>query len=195
MSKKKKIIILAAVIAMVLLAFLGGQAYAKYITQVTGEGVAEVATWNFKVNGGTEQVENIDLVSTFDNETLLGHKIAPGTEGSFNIIVDGSGSDVGINYNINFTEKSAKPTNLKFIYDGNEYNTIEELESGLSGVINANDENKTRILNIGWKWKYQSGSNAEEILSNDLIDTKEAQEIQNYMFDVSVTGTQVAPQN
>ena len=104
-----------------LLAFIGGQVYAKYISQVRGNGIAEIATWSFKVNGQKEQVQEIKLVSTYNSETLVNNKIAPGTSGSFNIIVDATGSEVGIKYNIKFAEESNKPQNLKFVYGGKEY--------------------------------------------------------------------------
>ena len=194
MTKKKKVLIIFAILAVILLAFIGGQAYAKYVSEVKGEGIAEVATWDFKVNGQTEQVEAINLASTCNNETLVDNKIAPGTSGSFNIIVDATGSEVGINYDITFTEEENKPQNLKFEYNEKEYNSIKDLEDDLSGTINANDENKTRTLNVKWKWNYETGSNPEEISSNDLIDTQDAKKMQNYTFNVVVTGTQVEPQ-
>ncbi len=194
MTKKRKVLIVLTILAVILLAFLGGQAYAKYVSEVRGEGVAEVATWNFKVNGQSEQVEEIKLASTCNNETLVDNKIAPGTSGSFDIIVDATGSEVGINYNITFTEEENKPQNLKFTYDDVEYNSIEELESNLSGTIDANAENKTRTLNIKWEWPYEIGESPEEIESNDLVDTQDAQRISNYTFNVIVTGTQIEPQ-
>ena len=138
MTSKKKALIVLVVVLVALIAFIGGQAYAKYVSEVRGNGIAEVATWSFKVNGQNEQVEEINLASTCNNETLVNNKIAPGTTGSFNIIVDATDSDVGINYNITFTE--------------------------------------------------------EEIEANDLIDTKDGTNIENYTFDVIVTGTQVEPQ-
>ena len=195
MTKKKKILITLALLAIILLAFIGGQAYAKYVSEVRGEGVAQVATWNFKVNGQSEQVEEINLASTCNNETLVNNKIAPGTSGSFDIKVDATGSEVGINYNIAFTEEESKPQNLKFKYNDIEYNSIKDLEKDLSGTINANDEDKVRTLNVGWKWDYETGSNPEEISKNDLVDTQNAEEIQNYTFDVIITGTQVEPHN
>lgn len=193
MTKKKKAILVVAILVVAVLAFIGGQAYAKYITEVKGEGMAEVATWSFKVNGQKEQVQTINLISTCNNETLLDNKIAPGTSGSFNIVVDGTDSEVGINYNISFKDEKNKPDNLKFIYENVEYDSIQELENNLSGTINTNDNDKTRTLNIGWEWKYETGLNETEIAKNDAIDTKNAEEIQNYTFNVSVTGTQVEP--
>ena len=187
MSKKKKIILAIAILSCIILSFIGGQSYSKYVSEVRGEGMAEVATWSFKVNGQKEQVQTIQLASTCNNETLIDNKIAPGTSGSFNIIVDGTGSDVGINYDIKFTTETTKPSNLKFMYKGQEYNSIGELEEQLSGSIYANDKDKTKTLTIDWQWKYETGS-------NERIDTQNAQDIATYQFNVIVSGTQIAPQ-
>lgn len=194
MSKKKKVIIVSSILIIMLLAFIGGQAYAKYISQVRGNGIAEIATWSFKVNGQKEQVQEIKLVSTYNSETLVNNKIAPGTRGSFNIIVDATGSEVGIKYNIKFAEESNKPQNLKFVYGGKEYDSIKQLGDELSGTIAANEEDKTRTINVQWKWNYETGSSAEQINANDIIDTNDAISIANYTFQVIVTGTQVEPQ-
>lgn len=193
MSKSKKIILLLAILIALVLSFIGGQTFSKYITEVRGEGIAEVARWSFKVNGQDEEVQTINLASTCNNETLIDNKIAPGTEGTFKIVVDGTGSDVGINYTIKFENESTKPQNLKFIYNEKEYNSITELQEDLKGTINANDEEKTKTLNIKWKWAYEIGSNAEEIKANDQIDTQNAIDINNYTFNVIVSGTQVMP--
>lgn len=194
MSKKKKIFLVVAILSCVAISFLGGHSYSKYVSEVRGDGMAEIATWSFKVNGQKEEVQTIQLVSTCNNETLINNKIAPGTNGSFNIIVDGTGSDVGINYNVQFTNESTKPQNLIFTYDGQEYSSITELESDLSGVINANDENKEKTLTINWEWPYETGNSEIEIAQNDKIDTQNAQEIAKYTFNVIVSGTQVMPQ-
>lgn len=193
MSKKKKILLILAIISIVLISFIGGKAYSKYVSEVRGDGLAEVATWSFKVNGQQEQVQTINLVSTCNNETLLDNKIAPGTSGSFNIIVDGTESDVGINYKVKFQNETDKPQNLKFKYQGKEYNSISELQDILSGTIAANDKEKTRTLQIEWQWKYETGNNENEIANNDKIDTLNAKNISQYTFKVVVSGTQVEP--
>ena len=166
MSKKKKIIIIVSVLLAILLSFIGGKTFSKYLTQVKGEGIAEIASWDFKVNGRTDEVQTINLSSTFDNETLIGNKIAPGTKGSFNINLDATGSEVGINYKVTFDGETQKPTNLKFKYNDTSYN---------------------------WEWPFETGSNTSEINQNDKIDTQEAQTISNYTFNVNVQGVQVSP--
>ena len=62
-----------------------------------------------------------------------------------------------------------------------------------AGVINANAENKVTTMTVNWEWEYETGSDEDEILTNDKIDTQNAQDITNYTFDVVVTGTQVMP--
>lgn len=193
MSKKKKILLVVAILSCIIVAFIGGQSFSKYVAEVRGNGTAEVATWSFKVNGQEEQVETIQLWSTCDDDTLLDHKIAPGTYGSFNVMIDGTGSDVGINYDIKFENENGKPANLKFVYNNLEYNSTEELSKDLSGTIYANDETKTKVLTIGWKWDYETGATESEIANNDKIDTQDAKDIANYTFDIVVSGNQVMP--
>ena len=195
LNKKKKLIVILAVLLAILLSFMVGKTFSKYVSEVRGDGMAEVATWSFKVNGQEEEVQTINLLSTYDNETLLDNKIAPGTEGNFNIMLDGTDSEVGIEYKVNIENETIKPTNLKFIYNDKEYDKIEDLANDLTGIINANDENKVRNLNIKWKWNYETGKNEQEIKTSDLQDTKDAKLIQNYKFDMIVSGTQVVPQN
>lgn len=191
---KKKTIAIIAILVAIILSFVGGQTYSKYVTEVRGDGTAQIATWDFKVNGQKEEVQTISLGSTYDSLTLVNGKIAPGTEGNFQIKVDATGSDVGIDYKIKFSDETTKPTNLKFYYQEVEYDSILELGDALSGTINADDENKSKTFDIKWKWNYETGSNPTEVASNDKIDTQNAQEITNYEFDVIVSGTQVVPQ-
>ena len=193
MIKKKKIIISIAILVGILLSFIGGQVYSKYVARVKGEGIAQVATWQFNVNGQEEQVQTIKLQSTSNNQTLVNNKIAPGTSGKFDIIIDATGSDVGINYQVDFRNEQNKPTNLKFSYNGTEYNSITQLTQVLSGTINSNEEEKRKTFSIEWNWKYETGNTPEEITENDKIDTKDAENISNYEFDIIVSGTQVAP--
>lgn len=195
MIKSKKIILAIIAIILTILSFLGGQAYAKYMSKVTGQGTADIASWSFKVNENEERIQNISLKSTINNSTLINNKIAPGTEGNFQIKIDATGSEVGINYVLKFENESQKPTNLKFKYNNEIYNSITELQEVLTGTINADEQDKVKILDIGWFWKYETGNTKQEISANDIIDTREAKQIQNYTFDVIITGTQVMPQN
>lgn len=189
MKKNKKIVLISIVVTAIALAFIGGQTYAKYMSRIEGHGTADIANWSFKVNEKDDSMQTIYLSSGENN------KLSPGTKGNFQIKLDGTSSDVGINYNIKFENETKKPTNLNFIYNGKIYNSIKELEKELVGTINFNDDDKIKILNIDWEWKYETGNTEQEILKNDLIDTKDAKEIRNYNFDIIISGTQVEPEN
>lgn len=191
LEKKKKYLRIIIVVSIAILSFFIGQTFNKYNTSIKGECLAQIATWNFKINGKKEQIQSIDLISTINSETILDRKIAPGTSGSFDIIIDATDSQVGFKYNITSIEETAKPHNLKFIYEEKEYSSFLELQEKLPGTIYANDENKVRTLEIHWKWDYETGSTEEEINTNDLLDTQDAQNIQSYKFTICVSGEQI----
>lgn len=193
MKKNKKILFVILILLAIILSFIGGKTFSKYMSQVQGSGTAEIANWVFKVNGTEDLVQSVDLLSTYNNETLIDNKVAPGTSGSFDIIIDATGSEVGVDYKVKFLNETEKPQNLIFIYNDNEYATIQELQEDLSGTINADEDNKTRTITINWKWQYETGENENEINQNDIIDTQNAKDFENYTFDINVIGTQVMP--
>lgn len=188
---KKKILVVSALAIILAGAFLG-VTYSKYTTQVIGNGETEVAQWNFKVNEATEEFATIKLADTYEESTLINGKIAPGTSGSFDLVIDASGAEVGVKYVVDFIDETNKPTNLKFSFDGKTLDNIEDFEKYFTDTINADDTNKVRTLTVNWKWAYETGL-ANEIESNDEIDTEDGLNALDYSFDVVVTGTQVLP--
>ena len=194
LKKKTKIVLIVIVIAVILVSFIGGQAYAKYMSKVTGNGVGEIAQWRFKVNENEEKMQTISLNYKIYNFTLANGRIAPGTAGSFEINIDGSGSGVAIFYTVNFQNETEKPKNLKFKYDGKEFESIELLNHWIVGTIHGDTDAQQRSYIIEWEWTYETGNTPEEIAENDERDTIDAKNISDYRFDVVVTGTQVQPQ-
>ena len=116
-----------------------------------------------------------------------------GTSGAFDIVIDANGSQVGIAYQVQFQNEIGKPTNLKFECNGKTVSHIKELEEVLMGEIAANEEQKVKTYTVRWEWEYETGNTKEEIQTSDSIDTREANEIENYSFDITINGTQVEP--
>ena len=189
----KKMIRIIALIFLVV--SVVGITHSKYITKVNGNGELQIARWNFKVNGQTEEMATIKLLDTYDESTLINGKIAPGTSGSFDFVIDATGSEVGVKYSVDFKNETNKPTNLKFKYQDRVFDQIEELEEIFTGMIDANDTNRTRTLTVEWEWAYETGKTEEEVMANDKIDTSDALSVLDYSFDVVVTGKQVIPQS
>ncbi len=166
--------------------------FAKYQSNIAGHGIADIAKWAFNVNGNSSTIQTIAINKNYDESTLTNGKIAPGTQGSFDIIIDATGSEVGVDYSVSFINETNKPTNLKFIYENEEFSTLQDLENSLVGTIDADAQAKEKTLTVGWFWNYETGAN-NQIAENDIIDTNEGSQNLNYTFDVVVTGTQVVP--
>ena len=193
MSKKKKIIAVVAILLAIFVSFLGGQTFSKYITEVVGKANAQIANWHFLVNEQEATTQTIDLGSTINNGTLLDNKIAPGTNGKFMITIDGSGSDVGIHYDLLIENETTKPHNLFFTYQGQKFESLEEVVNRTSGDIKADSQNKVRQIEIEWEWPYDIGGSSEEIAKNDKQDMSDIAKFQNYSFDIVVIGKQLTP--
>lgn len=175
---------------MATLGIIGGSTYSKYYTEIKGTGNAKVARWVFKVNNETETIADIKLSNTYNQSKLVENKIAPGTNGSFDIVLDTTGANVAIDYRIKFDNCINKPSNLKFTYNGTTSNTLEGLENLLEGRITL-DDSRTKTITIDWSWDYQTGTNENEINRNNEIDTNDAGK--DFTFDITITGTQVNP--
>ena len=192
--KVKKITLLIILLVIIIMTLIMGKSYSKYTNQVQGQGQIKIANWSFTVNGQTSNITNINLAQSYNPNSLNDNTIAPGTQVDFDIVIDATGSDVGVQYTVQFENETQKPSNLKFTYDGTTVNSIKELEPLLIGEILQSDNEKIKILKIQWSWQYETGENKEQIDNNDKVDTEEAQILKNYKFDVVVEGVQIMPQ-
>lgn len=163
--------------------------YAKYITSEKATGQAEIADWSFEIVKEGEETKTIQLSNSTKKSTLTSGKIAPGTSGTIDIAIDGTGSEVGMDYQIDFINEKNKPQNLYFTARAENYDSIEKIEP-FKGKILCNSENKIERYSFTWTWPYETGSNANEIAKNDKIDTQDANDISEYTFDILVTATQ-----
>ena len=155
-------------------------AYAKYKTTLTGNGTATVAKWSFKVNGQTQTIPDIDLATTMkENNNVVEGKLAPGTEGSFDLNLDATGSEVAIDYNIKLAV-TEKPSNLRFYTDSSYTKEIASTDGvmNVSGVLSLEEVKTIQTKTIYWKWAYQTGTAANDIVANDKIDTAQRNDIE-----------------
>ena len=168
-------------------------AYAKYKTTLTGNGTATVAKWSFKVNGQTQTIPDIDLATTMkENNNVVEGKLAPGTEGSFDLNLDATGSEVAIDYNIKLAV-TEKPSNLRFYTDSSYTKEIASTDGvmNVSGVMSLEEIKTIQTKTIYWKWAYQTGTATNDIVANDKIDTADSKK--SVTMTITVTGTQRNP--
>lgn len=143
--------------------------------------------YNFKINYKNLNFTSIDLAETIDKDTLVYEKIAPGTSGSFNILLD---SNQNLKYKIEFNSVNEKPHNLNFKASKSgkvlgESNTLEELSEKLTGYINQNEKID---ITISWYWNFE---NEQDLENTDIQDTKDSENIKKYQFNVYAVGEEV----
>ena len=124
------------------------------------------------------KLKTVNLTDTVDNKTLVYEKIAPGTSGRFDILLN---SNQNMNYKIVFESENEKPTNLQFytLEDNKKYTTLEELGENLTGTILKNEQ---KNIPVYWEWIYEA--NQEQ----NKQDTLEAKRIREYHFLIYVQG-------
>lgn len=188
-NKTRKIIGITCAILLIVLVQAVGITYAKYLTLEKGTGSAEVAKWSFKIEKDGAQTKTVKLVDPVNRDYLTNGKIAPGTDGTIVITLDGSGSESDIDYSLEFANEQNKPTNLTFTYNGVSYNSLSEI-TNITGTIKYDAETPKKNITISWRWNYETGNTADEIATNDAIDTQDANNITEYTFDIIATGTQ-----
>lgn len=90
-------------IVIVVISAIGLYAWAKYILSKNENATAQVAKWSFKViDGNTETKDVLDfpITRTDNNTSVADGKIAPGTSGEMQIIIDTTGTQVSLIYNV-----------------------------------------------------------------------------------------------
>ncbi len=200
MEKKTKSTTITAIllILLILIVAFGIWAWARYSSLLIGNGTAAVAKWEF---GSNTTLENVSLANASFNNVASG-KIAPGTRGKFDIILNAGSSDVSVNYEILLSNFKNKPTNLKFYKDSGYTSLATASGSNIkyTGTIAHNASSKKVTVSIYWDWPYQTSGNAINykvnnvaITSNDEVDTIEGKAAQNCTFNINITGTQATP--
>lgn len=178
--KKNKIFTLGLAIAFVFvlsLTLVSGT-FAKYTSTVTGKDSAAVAKWAFQYGNNEGALTDIDLVSTKeisfnlfdtildtngDTETdVAANKIAPGTKGSFQFVVNNT-SEVNATFDLTLELTGAQ---VPFQY------TIQVDEGAASSasttlpMLNnqAINRNASTTITITWEWPFEGNDETDTTL-------------------------------
>lgn len=182
MTKRKRASLVALAVMCVAVLGLAAAVYAKYISSVTKTGTATVAKWAFTTDN-TSGTITCNLDETYDPDTLVAGKIAPGTSGYCPIAVSNANSEVGITYNITPSADANKPTNLKFYKDATH-------QQAITGTVEGSlAPGATATVNVYWQWPYET----TPIADGDAADTANGVSAQTMTITFDVTGVQVQP--
>ena len=162
-SMMVRLVAALAVTMMFTMCFVGGT-FAKYTSSATGTDSATVAKWDIKVGGtniATNNTFTFNLFETIkdsngiDDESDMspvdGSIIAPGTRGSFDIVIKND-SQVNATYAIDYTVTNTNNIPVKFSVDGtNWFDDINYLDVR-SVAINMG---ATATVTVQWMWEFE----------------------------------------
>lgn len=174
-SMMVRLVAVLAVTMMFTMCFVGGT-FAKYTSSATGTDSATVARWDIKVGGtniATNDTFTFDLFKTIkdsngtadetDMSPVDGTIIAPGTRGSFDIVIKND-SEVNAKYAIDYTVTNTSNIPVEFSTDGTVWKTdINQLD--VTDVAIDLGTNKT--VTVYWKWRFE----ADNVTEGDATDT------------------------
>jgi len=166
MSKRRTrtTLVVAFVVMGVAVLGLAAGVYAKYIASIQGKSAtAEVAKWAFKEENESKTL-SCNLAQTYNPDTLVAGKIAPGTKGTCNIELSNTESEVGVNYTITIKEVSG-PQNLVVKYGSKPV----VVDGKITGKLEVKE---TKNVAISWTWPYETDSGAGD--TADTIDGRTA---------------------
>lgn len=188
---KKKWTIKLGILVLVLTlvtASLATGTFAKYLTTQTGTDTVTVAAWVAKFGddtAGTAETFDVDLFETIDpvDSGVQPSLLAPGTQGSFDVAYDTSGTQVARNVTITIdTAALANLTQLKFYSDAL---CSEEIPNG--NIIMNTDfgpaaEDGTGTKTVYWKWAFDG---------DDVADTADGIDASSFAITITFTATQL----
>ena len=183
--KKRKTALVAAFFVMGAAALgLIVMGYAKYTSKIEKTVTATVAKWAFTSDNMAGSVV-CELDETYDSNTLVANRIAPGTSGKCPISVSNANSEVGIHYDIKPSTVTNQPANLKFYTDSGHTNEITG-STTVNGTL-APGAAATTVY-VYWEWPFQDGTDAY-----DTADTADGVSANTMTMTFDVIGTQVQP--
>ena len=163
--------------------------FAKYTTAQTGTDSARVAKWNIRINSESMKTEtttfDFDLFdTTYDSDSSdtvkssgTDNVIAPGTTGSFALVIENS-SEVTATYAIDYTVTNSARIPVKFSVDGT---TWTDNLANVTATALAMGSSKT--ITIPWKWEFSGDDSMDTGLGEKGMDT--------LTVSAKVTATQV----
>lgn len=189
-TNKSAVLLLVLLVLVAVSAMYVASTYAKYTAEVTGNGTVTVAKWNFATDNASPKV-TVDITPTADATTLVGGKIAPGTQGSFAVTLKNT-SETGADFKVQLgTITGTVPTNLKF-YKDSSCTTEITAKNPITGQIKAQDSTGIEVK-VYWKWAYETGTVTDGIAAGDAADTTAGETPATLTVPVTITGVQTQP--
>ena len=187
MNKKKATLVVALIAIGAAVLGLSAAVYAKYISSITKTGTASVAKWAFTTDNESGTV-TCELDKTYNTNTLVAGKIAPGTSGKCPIEISNASTEVGVRYDIKPSTVANQPKNLKFYKEATHTNEITA-EGTATITGNLDPKAAATTVYVYWEWPYEDTSDS----TYNSKDTADGEAAATMTMTFDVTGTQIQP--
>lgn len=160
---KTRVKILAVFIILSFTLSIMSNTYSRYVTDTTGDVEMVFAKWQILVNNEDITQSNsssIEITPTIlANENVAENKLAPTSEGYYDIVIDPSNVDVSFNYKISINDSEMKDLIIDKYAIINEDSDLENIEyynidnNEISNIFNIkNDEFKPFTVRVHFNW-------------------------------------------
>ncbi len=190
MKLNKKIIFFLALMSLFYCVSLMQETYAKYVSSAGANTNLTIARWNVLVN--TADIVNNSNFSSYLTPQFAGTthirygKIAPTAEGFFDIVIDGTDTDVSFSYTITIDQGLTNTVSdlkiSKYTIGNVDYNYT----APITGTILLADANRTKTIRVYVEW---DDNVATQTMDNE--DDTQASVDGVAAMDVSVNVTQL----
>lgn len=182
MKKNKKIalIVLLFIVLLAVIIYAIITAYATFRSEFFGDMKIDNATWKIVVNNtdiSSQTVKNftIDKINVNETEGVEDGKLAPGSRGNFNILIDPTETDVSIKYELKLNTEYIDKTNIKIesvketLHSNNLIRTAENSYTGIIQLKDIQNDITNNIqINIIWEDNTDQDMNIGEIPNNQI---------------------------
>ena len=171
---------LLVILFFILSIYLISDSYALFETNSSGEANSEIGKWVIKISDilisdNQKEEFSVDNFVYEENENIADGYIAPGRNGYFDIILDPTGTEVAVRYDLSFDNEQSYGDNIKYsvtLLDGTE--TIKTAPNTYSGTISLKQINQnTKItLRINLTWDNDVNYNSNDTKLGTTEDNK-----------------------
>ena len=173
-KSNKKVVAVIAALCLVMVCLIGG-VVAKYVSSTTGSSTATVAKWSILVNEkevavSPETTVDFDLFATIneaDTTTAEANvtegKIAPGTGGSFQLVVENK-SEVDAKYTIALAETNANNVPIEYSLDKETWTGDMTAINTAQKDVSIARETGSKTIVVYWRWAFEGDDAADTAL-------------------------------
>lgn len=181
--KIKKILLILSLIMAILTIWQINSTYAIFYSEAKAQISQKLGKWNITVNN-TDIVSavtkefTINEIKLIENTSTLQNKIAPGTQGYFDIQINVNDTDVSTKYEMEIDETSLKESNIhiKNVQELQQDKKIDKTEDNkYIGIILLKDiksGKSTHTLRIAFAWENDEKGNEADTQIGTKLNSK-----------------------